>query len=321
MNHFSFLRQVLSKAWSLISTRPESLSSLKQRFQDLEYLVLSWAAMTSRRMGSRAVLIVALGASAYAGFLYFAGQIAPSTASASHDAVLRARWASPKPSPNIVIIDIDERSLAALANEHGRWPWPRAVLADGLEKITQAEVRAVLMNVVLSDPDKNNPDSDAAMEATAAMTSNIAFPLIRLNPLNDSKSQLKVKDLLSKTGDPVLGSETVAMILPIFEPMLERAGIANQQPDEDGAIRRYPLIWSDAGITMPSIVARTLQLAGHPYGAVPNKINLNWRNKEGRYHRISFSDLLAADPADPIVVRLKNAVVVIGVFVFRFIGG
>ena len=313
MNHFNFLRQVLSNAWSLISTRPESLSSLKQRLQNLEYLVLSWAAMTSRHMGSRAILIVALGASAYAGFLYFAGQIAPSATSGSHDTVLRARWASPKPSTNIVIIDIDERSLAALANEHGRWPWPRAVLADGLDKITQAGVRAVLMNVMFSDLDKNNPDSDAAMEATAAMTSNIAFPLIRLNPLNDSKSQLKVKDLLSKTGDPVLGSETVAMILPIFEPMLKRAGIANQQPDEDGAIRRYPLIWSDAGITMPSIVARTLQLAGHSYGSVPKKITLNWRSKEGRYHRISFSDLLAADPADPIVVRLKNAVVVIGV--------
>ena len=155
MNHFSFLRQVLSNAWSLISTRPESLSSLKQRLQNLEYLVLSWAAMTSRHMGSRAVLIVALGASAYAGFLYFAGQIAPSATSGSHDTVLRARWASPKPSPNIVIIDIDERSLAALANEHGRWPWPRAVLADGLDKITQAGVRAVLMNVMFSNDVKH----------------------------------------------------------------------------------------------------------------------------------------------------------------------
>jgi hypothetical protein len=114
------LRQVLKGAWSLVSTRPESMASLKSGWKDLEHLVLSWAAMVSRQLGSRAILIVGLGASAYAGFLYFADQIAPSSTSASHDAVLKARWASPKPSPNIVIVDIDERSLAALAPEPGR---------------------------------------------------------------------------------------------------------------------------------------------------------------------------------------------------------
>lgn len=313
MNHASFLRQVLKGAWSLVSTRPESIANLKSRWQDLEHLVLSWAAMVSRQLGSRAILIVGLGASAYAGFLYFADQIAPSSTSASHDAVLKARWASPQPSPNIVIVDIDERSLAALAPEHGRWPWPRAVLADGLDRMSQAGVRAVLMNVMLSDPDKNNPDSDAAMEATAAMTPNIAYPLIRLNPINDTKSALRVSDLLAKTGDPLVGSpSTVAMILPMFGPMLERAGIANQKPDEDGAIRRYPLIWSDPGITMPSIVARTVQLAGHSPTPAPKEITLNWRNKNGRYHRISFSDLLTAKPEDAAISKLKDAVVVMG---------
>lgn len=313
MNLTSFLRQVLKGVWSLVSTRPKSIANLKSRWQDLENLVLSWAAMVSRQLGSRAILIVGLGASAYAGILYFADQIAPSSTSASHDAVLKARWASPKPSPNIVIVDIDERSLAALAPEHGRWPWPRAVLADGLDRMSQAGVRAVLMNVMLSDPDKNNPDSDAAMEATAAMTPNVAYPLIRLNPVNDTKSQLKVSDLLAKTGDPLVGSpSTVAVILPMFGPMLERAGIANQMPDEDGAIRRYPLIWSDPGITMPSIVARTVQLAGHSSTSAPKEIALNWRNKNGRYHRISFSDLLTAKPEDAATIKLKDAVVVMG---------
>jgi CHASE2 domain-containing sensor protein len=314
MNHANFLRQVLKDAWSLVSTRPKSIANLKARWQDFKHLILSWAAMVSRQLGLRAILIIGLGASAYAGFMYFAGQIAPSSTSASHDAVLKARWASPKPSLNIVIVDIDERSLAALAPEHGRWPWPRAVLADGLDRMSQAGVRAVLMNVMLSDPDKNNPDSDAAMEMTAAMTPNIAYPLIRLNPVNDTKSQLRVSDLLAKTGDPMVGSpSTVAMILPMFGPMLDRAGIANQKPDEDGAIRRYPLIWSDPGITMPSIVARTVQLAGQSPISAPNEITLNWRNKNGRYHRISFSDLLKAKPEDAAISKLKDAVVVMGV--------
>lgn len=313
MNHASFVRQVLKGAWRLVSTRPESIASLKASWKDLENLILSWTAMVSRQLGSRAILMVGLGASAYAGFLYFAGQIAPSSTSASHDAVLKARWASPKPSPNIVIVDIDERSLAALAAQHGRWPWPRAVLADGLDRMSQAGVRAVLMNVMLSDPDKNNPDSDAAMEAAVAMTPNVAYPLIRLNPVNDAKSALKVSDLLTKTGDPLVGAPTtVAMILPMFGAMLERAGIANQKPDGDGAIRRYPVIWSDPGITMPSIVARTIQVAGYSANSTPKEITLNWRNKSARYHRISFSDLLMAKSEDAAVTRLKDAIVVMG---------
>jgi CHASE2 domain-containing sensor protein len=313
MNHSTFLRLVLKDAWNLLSTRPESIANFKSSWLDLKHLVLSWAAMLSRQLGSRAILIVGLGASSYAGFLYFADRIAPSSTSASHDAVLKARWASPKPSTNIVIVDIDERSLAALAPEYGRWPWPRAVLADGLDRMSQAGVRAILMNVMLSDPDKNNPDSDSVMEATAAMTPNISYPLIRLNPVNDSKSQLKVSDLLAKTGDPLVGSpSTVAMILPMFEPMLERAGIANQRPDKDGAIRRYPLIWSDSGITMPSIVARTVQLSGHSPITNLREITLNWRNKHGRYQRISFSDLLTTKPEDPQVSKLMDAVVIMG---------
>ncbi len=313
MNHLSFLRQVLRGLWRLVSSRPESLAGLKGRWKDLENLALSWAALVSRQLGSRAILIIGLGASVYAGFLYVAGQIAPSATSASHDTVLRARWASPVPSPHIVIVDIDERSLAALAPEYGRWPWPRAVLADGLERMNQAGARAILMNVMLSDPDKNAPDSDAAMEATAAMSPNIAYPLIRLNPANDSKSQLKVSDLLKKTGDPVGNrSETVAMLLPMFDPMIERGGVANQKPDEDGAIRRYPVIWNDPVITMPSIVARTAQLAGHKLDSTPEEITLNWRNKRGRYQRISFSDLLAAQPENAALARLKGTVIILG---------
>lgn len=260
------------------------------------------------------MLIIGIGASAYAVFLYVADRIAPMSTSASHDTILKARWSSPAPARDIVIVDIDERSLAAMAPEYGRWPWPRSVLADGLQRLNDSGARAVLFNVMLSDPDKNNPDADAAMEATAAMLPNVAYPVIRLNPQNDSRSQLRAADLLARTGDPTVGmTGTVAVLLPMFETMWPRLGMANQQPDEDGIVRRYPVLWTDASITMPSTVARTASIAGISYHSSKTELTLNWRNKKGRYERVSFSDLMDAKPDDTSLQRFKGAMVVLGV--------
>lgn len=272
--------------------------------------------MQSRSRGRYVIYIIGAAASVYAVFLYGTGKIAPDAPSRAHDAILQTRWSSPLPSSNIVIVDIDERSLALLAPEYGRWPWPRSVLADGLQKIQDAGASAVLFNILLTDPDKANPDADAAMEVTAAMATNAAFPVIRLNPINDRTSQLTVQSLLQITGDAVAsaasGSSTVAVLLPLFGSMQQRMGIANQSPDSDGAVRRYPLQWVDSTLAMPSIVARTIQVSGRQSTSNEAKLTLNWRNKKGRYKRISFGDLLDANVRPDTMLLLKDAFVVMG---------
>lgn len=315
MNFLQFLKSFWQDARQVLREGPLTLAGLNARFQGLKNLVMSWAAMLSRHMGARAIVLVGVAASLYAVFLFLSNQIAPNAPKASHDTILKARWASPMPSSSIWIVDIDERSLAALAPEHGRWPWPRSVLADGLERLSNAGVKAVLFNVLLTDPDKNNPDADGAMEAASAMIPRVAYPVVRLNPANDDRSQLKAAALLQHTGDTHQGSDaTVAVLLPMFEPMLKTAGIANQKPDLDGIVRRYPVVWSDNRLTMPSIAARTLSLGGDPAQMHPATINLNWRNKgHGRYARISFADLLALPAHSPEVMALKNAYIVLGV--------
>src|SRR4030067_749665 len=47
---------------------------------------------------------------------------------ATFDTIIRHRLVVPPADPDIVIVDINEASLAALAPEYGRWPWPRQVL-------------------------------------------------------------------------------------------------------------------------------------------------------------------------------------------------
>ena len=53
----------------------------------------------------------------------------------SYDLAINYRIKSPSPSNDIVILDIDERSLSLLSNDYGRWPWPREVHAEILASL------------------------------------------------------------------------------------------------------------------------------------------------------------------------------------------
>lgn len=69
-----------------------------------------------------------------------------------YDQQLR-RHHSTKHSGVPVIVDIDEKSLAAL----GQWPWPRYRMALLLEKIRLAGALAVGLDMVLAEPDRTSP--------------------------------------------------------------------------------------------------------------------------------------------------------------------
>src|SRR5690349_16591345 len=59
----------------------------------------------------------------------------------------------------VVIVAIDDRSLQTL----GRWPWPRAVHADMIDRLTQAGPRAVAYDVLFTEPEADDPALAAAL--------------------------------------------------------------------------------------------------------------------------------------------------------------
>ena len=54
-------------------------------------------------------------------------------------------------SSDVVIVDIDDDSIEKL----GRWPWPRSLLAQGLDKISAGKPRVVGLNFILSEPEES----------------------------------------------------------------------------------------------------------------------------------------------------------------------
>ena len=78
-----------------------------------------------------------------------------------------------KPSSDIVIVGIDEYSL----REIGRWPWDRSVHAELINKLTKMGARAVLMDLILSEPDRANPDSDRKLVKAIANNGHVYLPV------------------------------------------------------------------------------------------------------------------------------------------------
>ncbi|OYY82431.1 MAG: molecular chaperone TorD, partial [Methylophilales bacterium 16-45-9] len=106
------------------------------------------------------------------------------------DLMVKNRVIVPKADKDIVIVDINEASLSAMAGEYGRWPWPRQVMGEFLENIQAQQPKAVVFDILFSDPDVYNPDSDTYFNDVIASTNNTFFPMLRLATESDTLSQV-----------------------------------------------------------------------------------------------------------------------------------
>lgn len=235
--------------------------------------------------------------------------------SQSLDLAIRARLSSPKPDEKIIILDIDERSLALLAPEHGRWPWARSVLAEAIATINDAGARSIIFNIMMSDADKTNPQADEIFNEIASTTSNVTYPLIRLNPKNDAESDVIVRMLPNaRISNQQANESHIAVLFPYFTGTHDKLGVNNLMVDKDGVVRRYAVWLSEKGYALPSIALQGARI-GASDKQPPDEFIINWRNKNGDYKRVSFADYYLAvnGKSDFSLDIFKGATVVIGV--------
>src|SRR4051795_9195572 len=62
------------------------------------------------------------------------------------------------PTGEIVLVDIDSKSIAGF----GRWPWPRHVHADIIDRLVQSNAAQIALDVDFSSP--SAPEEDAALK-------------------------------------------------------------------------------------------------------------------------------------------------------------
>ena len=198
--------------------------------------------------------------------------------------------------PEILIVDIDEASLNSLAKDYGRWPWPRQVLGEWLEGVEQQHPKAVVFDILFSDADVLNPDSESYFNQVIAASNNSFFPMLRLGAQNDHLSQVRPSMLpwLAPLPGAIQQDTPLAVILPKFQAAIDSARIGTHQviPDKDSVIRRYPIFFEHAGWKIPSLSHRVVEALGYDRSS-PEKKNflINWRGKAFTYRYVSFGDV------------------------------
>ena len=235
------------------------------------------------------------------------------------DYMVKHRVIQPKADKDIVIVDINEASLAAFAKEYGRWPWPRQVLGEFVENIQAQNPKAIVFDIVFSDADIYNADSDAYFNEVIASSENTFFPILRLDTSQDHLSQLKYAQIPGLMASPEANkNEVVAAILPHFKGALKagRLGTHNIYPDSDGIVREYRMMHDESGWRLPSLPLVVAQFAGAANtDNLPNDMLINWRGKPFSYTYVTFSDVftdLASKDKKRPQDEFTNKIVIIG---------
>jgi adenylate cyclase len=230
------------------------------------------------------------------------------------------RWQARQPDadPDIVIVNIDERSLAAFSPSVGRWPWPRSVHAELIEALEKQQPRAIVFDVLFSDPDLSRKEGDDYFAEAIRATDNTYFPMLRLIGGNEADGLPLVEfgRQLGITPGPAANPDAkVPLVLPL-PVMLEsgRLGTHNALADDDEVVRRYYIAMDAQGWRIPSLPARVAQGLGF---AVPTDrtIMLHWRGPAFSFRYVSYWDLYAdaqrKQPERP-QDEFRNKIVVIG---------
>jgi len=199
------------------------------------------------------------------------------------------------PDTDIVIVDIDEASLAAMQDTAGSWPWPRAVHGELLQGIARQQPRAIVFDILFSEPDRYRPESDRFFNEVLHDLHNVYFPMLQLEgkqtggvPLSEIARVIDLPH--AANADP----DARAILLPPQAVATEswRVGLVNFTEDADGIARRYELHRDVSGWQLESLPARVMRDLGYPIPQQPD-INLHWRGDSHAFKHISYVELYA----------------------------
>ena len=234
------------------------------------------------------------------------------------DRFVRMQAQNLTPDADIVIVDIDDASLARMQDTAGSWPWPRSVHGEMVRGIARQHPKAIVFDILFSERDEFRPESDREFNRSLQGLNNVYFPLI----LPEAKPD--VKDPLATQVAPMLGllrsdhaddQARLAVLPPLAVDSAHwRTGSINFVEDSDGVGRRYQLYTDAGGWLIPSLPARIATDIGSTVLQQPDMI-LAWRGKPGSFKHVSYADLYedfnrqhpqrAAD-------ELKDKIVIIG---------
>lgn len=208
------------------------------------------------------------------------------------DAFVRVR-SSIAPEPRVLVVDIDEDSLARL----GPWPWPRSRIADLVETLlSRYEARGVALDIVLPEP------GDALGDARLAALARHG-PLVLAQAFDYDFGHLRPQQL---RGGVLAGATAhpTGAAMPATGYIANHAGLAQARhvgnigfiPDPDGVLRRVPLVTSFDGRQYPALALALVDCcSGQPAPPLPRDplLRVDYARDWNAYTLVSAADILS----------------------------
>jgi adenylate cyclase len=208
------------------------------------------------------------------------------------DSFVRLHARGVQPDPDIVLVDIDDASLARMGELADRWPWPRSVHGEVAAGIAAQGAKAIVFDVLFAEPDRSRPEHDALFNDLLQPLRNVYFPTARLDPGGDGAGTL-LREMAPALGmletRAAQAHARVSLLLPLaLRPENWRLGLINLLPDADGVARRYYLYVPAYGWKIPSLPARVAVDLGYPLPQA-QALLLQWSSMDRK--RVSFVEL------------------------------
>jgi adenylate cyclase len=165
----------------------------------------------------------------------------------------------PGPSPQVVVVTVDQPDLDFFKKQGITWPWPRQVYAPLIDYCRWAGAKAVIFDVLFTEASSYGPEDDQRFAQAAAAAGNVVVPFFLTRdakPPNPSEPALLHKAGLTIPG-PAPHHQSIyrAVVTPI-PPLLAAAGAlgnVESSPDPDGIYRRVPLVVPFKGKWLPTL--------------------------------------------------------------------
>ena len=200
-------------------------------------------------------------------------------------AMFRTRGSEPPHNP-IIIVDIDEQSLATL----GQWPWPRDVVAELISQIDQRGAKVIGLDMMFIEPDRTSPinllqrypqisaglakvlpqlDHDQQLgDALAQCDSVLGYAMLTQNDGLKDPAAVPFPSANLKLAADGIGFDQLSLI-PAYratanQPAIAMAlseGFLNFFPESSGAVHKVPLFIALDGIPYPSMALEVARIA------------------------------------------------------------
>src|SRR5262245_29017007 len=185
----------------------------------------------------------------------------------------------------VTIVDIDDESLSA----YGQWPWPRSVIADLINRLTEMQSLAIAFDVVFSEPDRMSPANaakslpdldDAIRRKLIALPSNdevlaaaISNSRVVLGQSGLPKRVERANDRsMPQTGVAALGPDPLPFLVtfpgllrnvPALENAAAGRGLFSILQERDGIVRRVPIVMRANDEIAPSLSFELLRVVAN----------------------------------------------------------